>query len=67
MRVVHEFSDGDYPVKLEVSSKGKFRVTYGAQVCGNLDYAAAAYEYGTCVFHSLCCAGKMDEASLELA
>lgn len=32
MQTVHEFVDGDYPVKLELSSNGQYRITYGAEV-----------------------------------
>lgn len=60
MQLVHEFKDGDYPVKLEQRANGKFKITYGAAVYDDLDYAAAAKEYGECVFHSLTCAGKLD-------
>lgn len=62
MRTVQIFEDGDYPVKLEQRSAGSFRVTYGAEVHDHLDYAEAAREYGECVFHSLACAGKLDNA-----
>lgn len=60
MQLVHEFKDGDCPVKLEQSSNGQFRVVYGGAVYDDLDYADAAKEYGECVFHSLACAGKLD-------
>jgi hypothetical protein len=60
MNTVHEFKDGDYPVKLEQRANGKFRVTYGEQVSDQLNELEAAKEYGVCVMHSLCCAGKVD-------
>lgn len=60
MKTVHEFVDGDFPVKLELSAKGEYRVTYGAQVKVTKCYTTAAAEYGYCVFHSLACAGKLD-------
>lgn len=60
MKTVHEFKDGDYPVKLEQRASGKFRVTYGEQVSDQLNELEAAKEYGVCVMHSLCCAGKVD-------
>lgn len=60
MKLVHTFVDGDYPVKLERRANGKFRVTYGAEVHDQLTELKAAKEYGVCVMHSLCCAGKVD-------
>ena len=63
MKTVHEFVDGDCPVKLEQSTRGKFRVTYGAEVHADLNYAIAAKKYGYCVFHSLACAGKLNNGA----
>lgn len=60
MQTVHEFVDGDYPVKLELSSNGQYRITYGAEVTKTRCYTTAAAQYGYYVFHSLACAGKLD-------
>lgn len=60
MKLVHEFKDGDVPVVLQQRGIDKFRVVYGREVCDNLNYAKACFEYGRCVFHSLACAGKLD-------
>jgi hypothetical protein len=62
-QTVTTFTDGDIPVLLEQDEKNgqRFRVTYGAQVRSGLSYAQAAKEYGECVFHSLACAGKLDQ------
>jgi hypothetical protein len=49
-----------WPIKVEQSAKGAFRVTYGKQVKANLDYAAAAHELGECIFHALACEGNLD-------
>ena len=38
-----------------------FVVRYGAQVSLGLDYAAAAREFGECVFHAAVGAGKFDK------
>jgi hypothetical protein len=62
MPFIHEFTDGDYPVKLEQHSNGRFKVTYGAEIHDNLVYEDAAREYGYCVFHSLACAGKIEHS-----
>lgn len=61
MHLVHEFKDGDYNVKLEQSDKtGLFKVTYGLQKTRDLTQRDAAHHFGECVFHSLACAGKLD-------
>lgn len=60
MRLIHEFTDGDFSVKLFQNGKDKFTVQYGLQSEGGLNYASAAHRYGECVFHSLACAGKLD-------
>jgi hypothetical protein len=51
-----------FPVTLEQSPRGLFRVTYGKQVREGLDYSAAAKEFGLCVFHALACDGKLDNS-----
>ena len=53
--------DVDTPVKLQQTANGKFRVTYGLQVSGNLDYAVACRELGECIMHSLACTGELDQ------
>ena len=60
MKEVTRFTDGDHEVMLEQHDPGLFRVTYGLQVRDDLGYTDAAHEFGTCVFHSLACAGKLD-------
>jgi hypothetical protein len=51
---------GQYPVRAEQRGQnGLFRVTYGAQIKDGLTYAAAAKEYGQCVFHALACNGSL--------
>lgn len=52
-----------FPVTVEQNSRGLFRVTYGQQVKDGLNYAAAASEFGLCVFHALACDGKLDNPS----
>lgn len=54
-----------FGVKVEQFANRRFRVTYGAQVRGStadigLGYAAAARDFGECVFHALACAGMLD-------
>lgn len=60
MELVSTFKDGHYPVTIEQWDNGKFRIKYGAQVKDGLTYGEAVSEYGACVFHSLACAGKLD-------
>jgi hypothetical protein len=63
MKLVIEIKDGvDTPVKLEQAATGQFRVTYGKQVKTRLGYFDAVREFGACVFHSLACAGKLDNS-----
>lgn len=61
MKLLIELKEGlDYPVKLEQKANKLFRVTYGKQVKDGLNYMKAAEEFGLCVFHSLSCAGTLD-------
>jgi hypothetical protein len=60
MKLCHTVTDADYPVKLEQSTNGKFRVTYGLQIKSNLTYGDAAKEYGACIMHSVACLGLLD-------
>jgi hypothetical protein len=63
MKTVIELTEGlDFPVKLEQAASGQFRVTYGKQVKSRLEYSDAVREFGACVFHSLACAGKLDNS-----
>lgn len=56
--LVHYTADADGPVSL-VKHRGSFAVVYGLQVTAGLTYERAAAEYGACIMHSLCCAGKI--------
>lgn len=40
-------------ITLEQAASGKFRVTYGLQVCDRLTYAEAAKDLGACIMHHL--------------
>lgn len=55
-----ELNDLEFPIKLEQSTDGSFRVIYGKEVTANLTYVKAAHEFGLCVFHALACASKLD-------
>jgi hypothetical protein len=59
MKTIIVVNNLDHDVKLEQSSNGKFRVTYGKQVTGNMSYIAAAHEFGECVLHSAQCANML--------
>jgi len=58
--VIEIIEDLDTPVKLEVNTRGKFRVTYGKDIKSNLSYNEAAEQLGFCIFHSLQCLGALD-------
>lgn len=60
MKTVLEVKDTAFPIKLEQSSDGKFRVTYGQQVRSDLGYLEAAREFGLSYFHALACDGKLE-------
>lgn len=60
-RVLTTWSDGDADVTLYRCEDGSYSVAYGKQVTTGLDYAAAATDFGKCVFHSLACVGKLDD------
>jgi len=60
MKTVTVFTDGDHSVTLDKAANGTFRVTYGMQIEDKLSYPVAAKLFGECVFHSLECAGKLD-------
>lgn len=62
MKTMTIFYDGDCTVILEQRANRTFRVTYGLQVKDGLTYADACMEYGACVFHSLACAGILDNS-----
>lgn len=60
-----ELTEGQaFPIKVEQHEDRTklFRVTYGKEVTDDLDYQQAANEFGLCVFHSLACEGKLDNA-----
>jgi hypothetical protein len=59
-KTIHEFTSGDVPVILKQARNKLFTVIYGKQVRKDLPYENALNEYGSCVFHSLACAGVLD-------
>jgi hypothetical protein len=61
-KTIHKFTAGDSPVILKQSKISRlFTVIYGLQVKKGLPYERAVNEYGSCVFHSLACAGVLDQ------
>lgn len=61
MRKITVWDDGDNSVTLDQDEQtGLFRVTYGLLITDNLTYPQAAKDFGQCMFHSLACAGKLD-------
>lgn len=61
-RLAAEFEvPGQFGVALLQHRNGKrYAVAYGLQYETGIGYGQAAREYGLCVMHSLCCAGKLD-------
>lgn len=62
MTTCYENTDLPFPLKLEQSANGKFRVTYGQQIFDKLDYGQAAKELSECLMHALACDGKLETA-----
>jgi hypothetical protein len=60
MKTCIELNDLPFPVRVEQSASGKFRVTYGKEVHSGLSYEKAANRFGLCVFHALACADKLN-------
>jgi hypothetical protein len=54
-----ELTDLAFPIKLEQTSKNRFRVTYGEQVISGLSYSQACTELGASIMHALACDGKI--------
>ena len=46
---------------LKRDNKDVFRVVYGLQESGDLDYAEACKELGQCLMHQLSADGKLDD------
>ena len=67
MQHIMTIENGKYPIILEQYERAtqRFKVTYGLQIKRNLDYAAAAEEFGLCYFHMLACEGKFDHWSYD--
>lgn len=57
MKTVFENTTYAFPLKIEQDDDGTFCITYGAHKRANLDYVAAAHEFGECAFHALACDG----------
>ncbi len=53
--------NGQHPIT--VTRQGaRYAVKYGEQVNKNLQYVEAAHELGECLFHSMQCAGFLDDS-----
>ena len=50
-------------VSLTQDGFDRFTVKYGKSVRRDLDYAAAAAEFGSCVMHQAACDGRIDVRS----
>lgn len=55
-KVIHHIG----AVSLSQAAPDVFKVVYGQQIKEPLSYAAAAKEYGLCIFHQLACEGVLD-------
>jgi len=51
----------DNSVELTSFKNGKFAVKYGKQYTSNLNHYEASLELGSCIMHSLQCAGNMED------
>lgn len=51
---------GGLHVSLSQQGRDRFTVKYGLQIKNDLSYAAAATEFGCCVFHALACNSQLD-------
>ena len=61
MKEILHIENGAFPLILEQSKSGKFRVRYGLQVTSGLRYGEAAKQFGECYFHMLACDGKLND------
>lgn len=62
-RKLYTFTDGQGGnVAIHQSGPDNFAIQYGMQICAKLTYGDAAREFGECVFHSLACAGLLDNS-----
>lgn len=62
MKLVTVYNQGDGSVAVWQSEdqRGLFKVVYGKDEQKNLTYEQAVTAFGRCVFHSLACAGKLN-------
>tara|TARA_R110000851_G_C13102760_1_gene569315 strand:- start:70206 stop:70406 length:201 start_codon:yes stop_codon:yes gene_type:complete len=60
-RILTTFTDGDIDVEWAMTGIRMNIITYGQHSIKYVDNAQAAAEFGSCVRHSLECAGKFDE------
>lgn len=62
MRTIRTEKAAGFELKIEQREdrRGRFRITYGAQVRDDLSYVEAAHEYGECLFHALACDGVLN-------
>ena len=64
-KLLDERADLPFGVRLYQTGRDRFTVEYGKQIKDGLRYAAAAREYGECVFHALACNGDLDAGGIE--
>ncbi len=61
-KIVFKTKHGGFDIKLEQTSKQFFRVTYGRQIEGMLNYAEAAAKLGEAIMHASACEGLLDNS-----
>lgn len=60
MKLIHEITGMEYPIKLFMTTRGEFRVDYGKQVTRGLTYDEAARNYGEAILHAVTLEGLTD-------
>ena len=65
MNLVYEFTNLEFPVKVEQDSDGLFNVTYGQQLMSDLCYDDAAMQIGLAILHSAGCAGLLNKETYK--
>lgn len=59
--VIYEVEIAGCKIQIIENGHNHFDVVYGQQVKRRLTYMSAAHEFGECLMHALCCAGKLDK------
>lgn len=55
-----QVTEFDYPVIVKSKNDGTFTIVYGLEKTECKTFNAAAAELGSCILHSMACAGKLE-------